>query len=61
MLLLLKSLPVFETVARLNKLFRGAAQELNVSQSAVSHSNTNHSKTTFGNSLFHRLGRNFRV
>tara|TARA_R110000744_G_scaffold122640_1_gene227622 strand:- start:38 stop:979 length:942 start_codon:yes stop_codon:yes gene_type:complete len=55
----LKSLPVFETVARLNSFSR-AAQELNVSQSAVSHQIRileNH----LGESLFHRLGRNLEL
>ncbi|MDW6093965.1 LysR substrate-binding domain-containing protein [Vibrio rhizosphaerae] len=51
----LKALPVFEAVARLNS-FSLAAQELNLSQSAVSHQIRvleNH----LGESLFHRQGR----
>jgi LysR family transcriptional regulator, glycine cleavage system transcriptional activator len=55
----LKSLPVFEAVARLNS-FSLAASELNVSQSAVSHQIRileNH----LGESLFHRQGRNLEL
>lgn len=55
----LKSLPVFEAVARLNS-FSLAANELNVSQSAVSHQIRileNH----LGESLFHRQGRNLEL
>lgn len=55
----LKSLPVFETVARLNS-FSQAARELNVSQSAVSHQIRileNH----LGETLFHRQGRNLEL
>ncbi|ETX11209.1 LysR family transcriptional regulator [Marinomonas ushuaiensis DSM 15871] len=55
----LKSLPVFETVARLNS-FSLAANELNVSQSAVSHQIRileNH----LGETLFHRQGRNLEL
>lgn len=55
----LKSLPVFETVARLNS-FSLAANELNVSQSAISHQIKileNH----LGESLFFRQGRNVEL
>lgn len=55
----LKSLPVFEAVARLNS-FSLAANELNVSQSAISHQIKileNH----LGESLFHRQGRNVEL
>ncbi|NLV00447.1 LysR family transcriptional regulator [Marinomonas sp. UCMA 3892] len=55
----LKSLPVFEAVARLNS-FSLAANELNVSQSAVSHQIRileNH----LGESLFHRQGRKLEL
>ncbi|WP_421849808.1 LysR family transcriptional regulator [Marinomonas sp.] len=55
----LKSLPVFEAVARLNS-FSLAANELNVSQSAVSHQIRileNH----LGESLFHRQGRHLEL
>jgi DNA-binding transcriptional LysR family regulator len=55
----LKSLPVFESVARLNS-FSLAANELNISQSAVSHQIRileNH----LGESLFHRQGRNLEL
>jgi len=51
----LKSLPVFETVARLNSFSR-AALELNVSQSAVSHQ-IRILENYLGESLFHRQGR----
>ena len=55
----LKALPVFEAVARLNS-FSLAANELNVSQSAVSHQIRlleNH----LGESLFYRQGRNVEL
>lgn len=55
----LKSLPVFEAVARLNS-FSLAANELNVSQSAVSHQIRileNH----LGETLFNRQGRNLEL
>jgi DNA-binding transcriptional LysR family regulator len=55
----LKALPVFETVARLSS-FSLAANELNVSQSAVSHQIKileNH----LGESLFYRQGRNVEL
>lgn len=55
----LKSLPVFEAVARLNS-FSLAAAELNVSQSAVSHQIRileNH----LGETLFNRQGRNLEL
>ncbi|ETI62177.1 LysR substrate-binding domain-containing protein [Marinomonas profundimaris] len=55
----LKSLPVFETVARLNS-FSLAANELNVSQSAISHQIKileNH----LGESLFYRQGRHLEL
>ncbi|WP_137170222.1 LysR substrate-binding domain-containing protein [Marinomonas sp. FW-1] len=55
----LKSLPVFEAVARLNS-FSLAANELNVSQSAVSHQIRileNH----LGENLFHRQGRKLEL
>ncbi|MEP0071348.1 MAG: LysR substrate-binding domain-containing protein [Marinomonas sp.] len=55
----LKSLPVFEAVARLNS-FSLAASELNVSQSAISHQIRileNH----LGETLFNRQGRNLEL
>ncbi|MEO9273528.1 LysR substrate-binding domain-containing protein [Marinomonas sp. 5E14-1] len=55
----LKSLPVFEAVARLNS-FSLAAAELNVSQSAISHQIRileNH----LGETLFNRQGRNLEL
>ena len=55
----LKALPVFETVARLNS-FSLAAQELNVSQSAISHQIRlleNH----LGETLFNRQGRHLEL
>ena len=55
----LKSLPVFETVARLNS-FSLAANELNVSQSAVSHQ-IRILENYLGESLFHRQGRNLEL
>lgn len=51
----LKSLPVFEAVARLNSFSR-AADELNVSQSAVSHQ-IKQLETFLGEPLFQRQGR----
>lgn len=51
----LKALPVFEAVARLNS-FSLAAQELAVSQSAVSHQ-IKHLETYLGEKLFWRSGR----
>lgn len=55
----LKSLPVFEAVARLNS-FSQAASELNVSQSAVSHQ-IRILENYLGESLFHRQGRNLEL
>lgn len=51
----LKTLPVFETVARLNS-FSKAAQELNVTQSAVSHT-IKSLEDYLGETLFIRQGR----
>lgn len=51
----LKALPVFEAVARLNS-FSGAAEELAVSQSAVSHQ-IKQLETYLGEALFMRTGR----
>ncbi|MCK7550782.1 MULTISPECIES: LysR substrate-binding domain-containing protein [Marinobacter] len=51
----LKSLPVFEAVARLNS-FSLAAEELAVSQSAVSHQ-IKQLETYLGETLFNRTGR----
>ncbi|MFW5824353.1 MAG: LysR substrate-binding domain-containing protein [Marinobacter sp.] len=51
----LKALPVFEAVARLNSFSR-AADELNVSQSAVSHQ-IKQLETFLGEALFERQGR----
>ena len=51
----LKALPVFEAVARLNS-FSMAAQELAVSQSAVSHQ-IKQLETYLGEKLFWRSGR----
>ena len=55
----LKSLPVFEAVARLNSFSR-AADELNVSQSAVSHQ-IKQLETFLGESLFQRQGRHLAL
>lgn len=55
----LKTLPVFESVARLNS-FSLAAIELNVSQSAVSHQ-IRTLENYLGESLFHRQGRNLEL
>ncbi len=51
----LKSLPVFEAVARLNS-FSAAATELSVSQSAISHQ-IKQLETWLGERLFNRQGR----
>lgn len=55
----LKALPVFEAVARLNS-FSQAAQELAVSQSAVSHQ-IKQLETYLGEKLFWRSGRTLRL
>ncbi|WP_328188239.1 LysR substrate-binding domain-containing protein [Marinobacter sp. OP 3.4] len=55
----LKSLPVFEAVARLNSFSR-AADELNVSQSAVSHQ-IKQLETFLGEPLFQRQGRSLAL
>ena len=55
----LKSLPVFEAVARLNSFSR-AADELNVSQSAVSHQ-IKQLETFLGEPLFQRQGRSLSL
>jgi DNA-binding transcriptional LysR family regulator len=55
----LKALPVFEAVARLNSFSR-AADELNVSQSAVSHQ-VKQLETFLGESLFQRQGRSLAL
>ncbi|MFE8072407.1 LysR family transcriptional regulator [Marinobacteraceae bacterium S3BR75-40.1] len=55
----LKTLPVFEAVARLNSFSR-AAEELNVSQSAVSHQ-IKLLEAHLGEPLFHRGGRHLSL
>jgi LysR family transcriptional regulator, glycine cleavage system transcriptional activator len=55
----LKTLPVFEAVARLNSFTR-AAEELHVSQSAVSH-RIRQLEGYLGETLFHRGGRNLSL
>lgn len=55
----LKSLPVFEAVARLNSFSR-AAEQLNVSQSAVSHQ-IKQLEQFLGEPLFHRHGRSLSL
>ncbi|MCZ2723110.1 LysR substrate-binding domain-containing protein [Marinomonas sp. 15G1-11] len=55
----LKSLPIFETVARLNS-FSKAAEELNLTQSAVSHQ-IKLLENYLGESLFIRQGRNLSM
>jgi DNA-binding transcriptional LysR family regulator len=55
----LKSLPVFEAVARLNS-FSQAAEELAVSQSAISHQ-IKQLETYLGEKLFWRSGRNLAL
>ncbi|MEA5444441.1 LysR family transcriptional regulator [Gammaproteobacteria bacterium AB-CW1] len=55
----LKTLPVFEAVARLRS-FSLAAQELHVSQSAVSHQ-IRQLEGFLGETLFHRAGRQIRL
>lgn len=55
----LKALPVFEAVARLNS-FSKAADELNVTQSAVSHQ-IRQLEDYLGESLFHRQGRHLQL
>lgn len=55
----LKALPVFEAVARLNSFSR-AAEELNVSQSAVSHQ-VLQLEAYLGEALFNRQGRHLSL
>ncbi|NLQ16811.1 LysR family transcriptional regulator [Marinomonas sp. M1K-6] len=55
----LKSLPVFEAVARLNS-FSLAANELSVSQSAISHQ-IRMLENYLGENLFHRQGRHLEL